>query len=155
MWRDLRGFTFSSCIFETVIRNRFANLPEPLIIGNDELQQRSVSRLVADGGGTLRLADFTQSLATFGGSTLVLSIDDYTVLNLWSKAIHDADQQLDGIYSNRAFRTNSVPQYSTAASWSPRACPHHCSMRASWLPSLTGSRSASSDLTQNRHIKVA
>lgn len=37
------GFTFSSCIFETVIRNRFANLPEPLIIGNDELEQRSIS----------------------------------------------------------------------------------------------------------------
>ena len=97
------GFTFAACIFETVVRNRFETQPEPLIIGNDELEQRSLTRLVVDGGRQLRLADFTQSLAVFGASTLILSIDDYTGPNLWSKAIHDADQQLDGIYFQSRF----------------------------------------------------
>lgn len=97
------GFTFAACIFETVIRDRFENLPEPLIIGNDELEQRSLTRLAVQGGRQLRLADFTQSLAVFGGSTIILSIDDYSGPNLWSKAIHDAAQQLDGIYFQSRF----------------------------------------------------
>ena len=97
------GFTFSACMFETVIRNRFENMRAPLIVGMDELEQRSVSRLILESHGLLRLADFTKQLATLGGSSLVLSIDDYTVPNLWSKAVHDADQQLDGIYFQSRF----------------------------------------------------
>jgi hypothetical protein len=97
------GFSFSSCMFETVIRNRYEGLSAPLRMGLHELEQRSVSRLALAVPGTLRLADFTQSLAPLGGSTQVMSVDDYTVPNLWSQAVHDNHQSLDGIYFQSRF----------------------------------------------------
>lgn len=92
------GFSLSSCIFETIVRDRFASATAPLLIEAQEFDDRSISRVVADPARPLLLADFSQSLAPFGGSTLVMAVNNYEGPNLWSEAVHDHLQKLDGIY---------------------------------------------------------
>ena len=73
--------TFSACMFETLIRNRYKNGALPLLIEHSELYLRSVSSIGLGSARVLRLADFSHSLAPPGGNSSVMSIDDYTVPN--------------------------------------------------------------------------
>lgn len=90
--------TFSACMFETVIRNVFEGGSLPLLIDQAELSCRSISSLIPAMVRTLHLADFTQSLAPLGGDNTVMSMNDYTVPNKWSLAVHSHPEKFDGIY---------------------------------------------------------
>lgn len=92
------GFSLASCVFETIVRDRFASVSAPLLIEAQEFDERSITRVVAEPARPLRLADFTQSLAPFGGSTLVMAVNDYEGPNLWSQAVYGHVERLDGIY---------------------------------------------------------
>lgn len=97
------GFSLSCCVFETIVRDRFACAPLPLLIEQTEFDTRSISRIVHRTAQPLRLADFTQPLAPFGASTLIMSVNDYEGPNLWSEAVHDNVDKLDGIYFTSRF----------------------------------------------------
>ncbi|MCE3606447.1 hypothetical protein LXA47_22975 [Massilia sp. P8910] len=75
----------------------------PLLIEAQEFDDRSISRVVAEPARPLRLADFTQSLAPFGGSAQILTVGDYEGPNLWSQAVHEHVQTFDGIYFNSRY----------------------------------------------------
>ncbi|MES2760138.1 MAG: RES family NAD+ phosphorylase [Pseudomonadota bacterium] len=97
------GFSLSCCVFETIVRDRFAGVPVPLLIEQTEFDTRSISRVVTDPARPLRLVDFTQPLAPFGASTLIMSVNDYEGPSLWSEAVHDNVNNLDGIYFTSRF----------------------------------------------------
>lgn len=82
---------------ETVIRDRFAQGPLPLLIDEEELNARAVSRLGWNETRTLRVADFTSSLVALGGDSLILSSPDYSITNKWSSAVFAHGERVDGI----------------------------------------------------------
>lgn len=90
--------TFSACMFETLIRNRYENGALPLLIEHSELYLRSVSSIGLGSARVLRLADFSQSLAPLGGNSIVMSVNDYTAPNAWSLAVFEHPDNFDGIY---------------------------------------------------------
>lgn len=92
------ALTFSACMFETIIRGRFENRALPLLIDEIELSGRSVSEIGLGVAMGLRLADFTSSLATVGGNTAIMAIDDYAIPGRWSLAVFDHEENVDGIY---------------------------------------------------------
>ena len=97
------GFSLSCCLFETIVRDRFAGTAVPLLIEQTEFDTRSISRIVTDTALPLRLVDFTQPLAPFGASTLIMSVNDYEGPNLWSAAVHDNVSKPYGIYFTSRF----------------------------------------------------
>ncbi|MFB9244446.1 RES domain-containing protein, partial [Massilia antarctica] len=42
------GFSLSSCVFETIVRDRFRGVAAPLLIEAQEFDDRSISRVVAE-----------------------------------------------------------------------------------------------------------
>jgi hypothetical protein len=95
--------SFSACMIETVIRDRFEHGTMPLIIDQHELEARSISSLEPSSVRTLRLADFTQPLFGLGGDGRILSTGDYRVPNLWSSAVYAHPKNVDGIYFRSRF----------------------------------------------------
>jgi len=90
--------SFSACMAETVIRDRFIGQVAPILLSESELESRSISLLGQDAPRLLRLADFTQPLFHLGFTTEVLTDPDYEASNAWSMAMFDHPQHLDGIY---------------------------------------------------------
>lgn len=90
--------SFSACMAETVIRDRFENQRLPIVLSETELGERSVSLLGQDTPRLLRLADLTQPLFTLGFTGQILTDPCYAVPNLWSKAVYDHPDNFDGIY---------------------------------------------------------
>ena len=90
--------SFSACMAETVIRDRFQHQSAPILLSESMLGERSLSLLSPVSGTILRLADLTQPLFTLGFTAQILSDPDYTAPNAWSMAIFGHPQQLDGIY---------------------------------------------------------
>jgi hypothetical protein len=90
--------SFSACMAETVIRDRFQYQSAPILLSESMLGERSLSLLAPVSGTILRLADLTQPLFTLGFTAQILSDPDYTAPNAWSMAIFGHPQQLDGIY---------------------------------------------------------
>ena len=90
--------TFSACMFETIIRGRFEGGSLPLLVDKHLLATRSVAHLGLAGARSLRLADFTQSLAPLGGNAAVLSTPDYAISQAWSVAVYSHPGQCDGLY---------------------------------------------------------
>jgi hypothetical protein len=101
------SLSFSACMAETVIRDRFAGAAAPLVIEESRLRLRCLS-LLAPASQTLRLADLSAPLFGLGFSTQVLATPDYLAPNLWSRALHDHPARVDGIYF--------VSRYANAAS---------------------------------------
>lgn len=90
--------SFSACMAETVIRDKFVNQPMPTLLTEPELAIRSVSILGQDAPRLLRLIDFTKPLVTLGFTGQVVSDPDYHASNRWSKAVFDHPGNFDGIY---------------------------------------------------------
>jgi len=92
--------SFDVCMAETVMRDRYHGVSVGLqhMIEEKDITGRCVAVLGFEEARPLRLADLTGPLWRFGFDARVLSVADYTVPNLWSRAIHDNHQQLDGIY---------------------------------------------------------
>lgn len=102
--------SFSACMAETVIRDKFVNQPMPILLTEPELAIRSVSTLDPEVPKLLRLVDFTKPLFAFGFTSQVVSDPDYQASNRWSKAVFDHPEQFDGIY----FRSRYANQASIA-----------------------------------------
>lgn len=92
------ALTFSACMFETVVRDKFQNKTLPLLIDESELSVRSVAQIGLDDPRSLRLADFTASLTVVGGSIAIMAIDDYEIPNEWALAVFQHIEKVDGIY---------------------------------------------------------
>lgn len=90
--------SFAGCMAEAVVRDRFQGQQLPLVLDEEELTQRSISDLGTPLGRPLQLADLTQPHFHLGMDNRVLTTTDYRAPNLWSRAIHDAFPQVDGIY---------------------------------------------------------
>lgn len=90
--------SFTACMAETLIREKFEGQSAPLYLSESELAKRSVSLLGQDVPRLLQLADLTQPLFHLGFTAQVLADPDYVASNAWSLAIFDHPQRLDGIY---------------------------------------------------------
>jgi hypothetical protein len=90
--------SFSACMAETVIRDKFVGQPLPVVLTEPELSERSISLLGQDTPRLLRLADFTRPLFALGFTAQVVSDPDYFASNRWSKAVYDHPGNFDGIY---------------------------------------------------------
>jgi hypothetical protein len=90
---------------ETIMRDRYHGVEAgaPHVIEEKDITSRSVAILGLEEARPLRLADLTQPLWRFGFDSGVLSVPDYSVPNLWSLAIHDNHQNLDGLYFRSCF----------------------------------------------------
>lgn len=95
--------SFAACMAEAVLRDRFQGQSLPMLLDEEELTQRSVSDLGTTLGRPLRLADLTQPVFHLGMDNRILSTADYRGPNLWSRAIHDAFPDLDGLYFTSRF----------------------------------------------------
>ncbi|MFP3756311.1 RES family NAD+ phosphorylase [Cupriavidus sp. SIMBA_020] len=95
--------SFAGCMAEAVLRDRFQGHSLPLLLDEEELTQRSISDLGTTLNRPLQLADLTQPHFHLGMDNRVLSTADYRGPNLWSRAIHDAFPDLDGIYFTSRF----------------------------------------------------
>ena len=91
------SLSFSACMAETLVRDRFAGAPAPLVLEESRLRLRCLS-LLAPAAPRLRLADLTVPMVGLGFSTQVLATPDYRVPNLWSRAVHEHSAGVDGIY---------------------------------------------------------
>ncbi|HEY1042624.1 MAG TPA: RES domain-containing protein [Telluria sp.] len=89
--------SFSACMAEAIVRDRYAGGPAPLVLEEFRLRLRSLSRLEPH-QPRLRLADFSAPLVGLGFSTQVLATPDYAAPNQWSLAVHRHPEQVDGIY---------------------------------------------------------
>lgn len=92
--------SFDVCMAETIMRDRYHGVRVGVqhVIAEDDITSRSLAVLGFGESRPLRLADLTGPLWRFGFDARVLSVANYAVPNLWSQAIHDNRQQLDGIY---------------------------------------------------------
>jgi hypothetical protein len=92
--------SFDVCMAETIMRGRYHGVKVGVqhVIDEWDITSRSVATLGFEEARPLRLADLTGPLWHFGFDARVLSVGTYAVPNLWSRAIHDNPQRLDGIY---------------------------------------------------------
>lgn len=97
------SLTFSACMFETIVRDKFQGKTLPLLIDESALSNRSVSQIGLSDPRALRLADFTASLTTVGGSTAIMAIDTYDIPNQWALGVFLHYEKLDGIYFQSRF----------------------------------------------------
>ncbi|MEX3937810.1 RES domain-containing protein [Paraburkholderia phymatum] len=97
--------SFDVCMAETIMRDRYQGLRVnvPHVIEETDITSRSVATLGLEDARPLRLADLTVPLWRFGFDARVLSVNDYKVPNLWSRALHDNHSNLDGIYFRSRF----------------------------------------------------
>jgi len=89
--------SFDACVAETIVRDQFEEGELPLQLEEAQLAARSVSTLKTS-SGSLRLVDLTEPVTHLGCTAQVLSDPEYAAPNLWSKALHDHPEQVDGIY---------------------------------------------------------
>lgn len=108
---------FDACVAETIIRNRFEGKVLPLQIEETEISTRSISTLMTS-SGQLRLADLTQPLVHLGGDAQVLTDPNYLVPNLWSLAIQNHPENVNGIYfTSRYANIASVAIFDRTSVW--------------------------------------
>ncbi|WOD14155.1 RES domain-containing protein [Paraburkholderia kirstenboschensis] len=115
--------SFDACMAETIMRDRYqgVNVGEQHMIDESAITSRAVAVLGVETARPLRLADLTRPLWQYGFDARVLTVADYTAPNLWSRAIHDNHQQLDGIYFRSRYANEiSVAVFSDRARLAPR-----------------------------------
>lgn len=115
--------SFGACMAEAVIRDRFHGKTLPLLLDEEELAQRCVSRLDVAGSRRLRLADLTRPHVHLGMDNRIFSTADYRGPNLWSAAIRDAFPDLDGLYFTSRFANEPSVAVFDRARLVPRGTP--------------------------------
>lgn len=124
--------SFSACMAETVIRDRFQRQAAPILLSEAALVERSISLIAPISAAILRLADLTRPLFTIGFTAQILSDPDYTAPNAWSKALFGHPQQLDGIY----FRSRYANEPSIAMFDRCKLAPHGPAIPLLTFPAL-------------------
>lgn len=110
------ALSFEGAFMETVIRDRFHGTPLPLLIDEEDLTSRAVSRLGWSETRLLRVADFTKPLVAAGGDGLILSTPDYNITNKWSSAVYCHPGNVDGIlYRSRYSGQECIAIFERAA----------------------------------------
>ena len=116
--------SFTACMAEAVIRERFQGQRLPLMLDEHELSRRCVCRLTVGDPRPLVLADLTGALTALGMDARVFSVTDYLGPNLWSSALHAAFPRIDGLYfQSRLAGEPSVAIFDDRAQLVPASTP--------------------------------